>query len=108
MKVLRQYLTWNHRSIAYAYLLGRDLPEEELALLGVRNSLEDEERAKQAVLTFCHLAGRNFTIILAFDQIEGLQLTMEDLDGLRTFGNNTVDLMAQCENLLVLSAVQTY
>jgi hypothetical protein len=108
MKVLRQYLTWNHRSIAYAYLLGRDLPEEELALLGVKNSLEDEERAKQAVLTFCRLAGRNFTIILAFDQIEGLQLTMEDLDGLRTFGNNTVDLMAQCENLLVLSAVQTY
>lgn len=108
MKVLRQYLTWNHRSIAYAYLLGRDLPEEELALLKVKNSLEDEERSKQAVLTFCHLAGRNFTIILAFDQIEGLQLTMEDLDGLRSFGNNAVDLMSQCENLLVLSAVQTY
>jgi hypothetical protein len=108
MKVLRQYVTWNHRSIAYAYLLGRDLPEEELALLKVKNSLEDEERAKQAVLTFCHLAGRNFTIILAFDQIEGLQLTIEDLDGLRTFGNNAVDLMGQCENLLVLSAVQTY
>ena len=30
MKVIRHYLTWNNRSMAYAYLLGRDLPEEEL------------------------------------------------------------------------------
>ena len=108
MKVLRRYVTWNHRSVAYAYLLGRDLPEEELALLGVKQSLDDEERAKQAVLTFCRLAGNNFTILLAFDQIEGLQLTMDDLDGLRTFANNAVYLMGECPNLLILSAVQAY
>lgn len=108
MKVLRHYLTWNHRSIAYAYLLGRDLPEEDLALLGVKQSLDDEERAKQSGLTFCRLAGNNFTILLAFDQIEGLQLTMDDLDGLRAFANNVVYLMGECQNLLILSAVQAY
>lgn len=107
MKVLRHYLTWNNRSIAYAYLIGRDLPEEDLKVLGVKQSLDDEERARQAVLTFCQLAGPRFTIIMAFDQIEGLQLTVKDLDGLRTFGNNTVNLMSECQNLLILTAVQT-
>ncbi|MGD0625432.1 MAG: ATP-binding protein [Thermodesulfobacteriota bacterium] len=107
MKVIRHYLTWNNRSIAYAYLLGRDLPDEELHLLGVTQSLDDEERAKQAVLNFCRLAGQVFTIILAFDQIEGLQFPTEDLDGLRTFANNVVYLMTECSNLLILSAVLT-
>ena len=64
MKVLRHYLTWHHRSSAYAYLLGRDLPEEDLHLLGVTQSLDEEERGKQAVLSFCHLAGPHFTILL--------------------------------------------
>ncbi len=108
MKVLRHYLTWHNRAEAYAYLLGRDLPDEDLNSLEVKGSLDDEERARQAVLTFCHLAGSRFTIILAFDQLEGLQLTVEDLEGLRTFGNDAVDLLSQCGNLLILSAVQTY
>jgi hypothetical protein len=108
MKVIRHYLTWNNRGIAYAYLLGRDLPEEELHLLGVTQSLDDEDRARQAVITFCRLAGEHFTIILAFDQIEGLQLRLDDLDGLRAFATQAVDLMSQCHNLLILSAVQTY
>jgi KaiC/GvpD/RAD55 family RecA-like ATPase len=108
MKVIRHYLTWNNRAIAYAYLLGRDLPDEDLTLLGVKQSLDDEERAKQAITTFCRLAGRHFTILLAFDQIEGLQLTLDDLEGLRTFANNVFYLMFECQNLLILSAVQTY
>jgi len=108
MKVLRHYLSWNHRASAYADLLGRDLPEEDLQLLGVKQSLDDEERARQAVLTFCRVAGTAFTIILAFDQIEGLQLDPHDFDGLRAFAKNAVDLMSQCGNLLILSAVQTY
>jgi hypothetical protein len=108
MRVIRHYLTWNNRSIAYAFLLGRDLPEEELHLLGVTQSLDDEDRARQAVITFCRLAGEHFTIILAFDQIEGLQLRLDDLDGLRAFANNIVDLMSQGRNLLILSAAQTY
>ena len=108
MRVLRHYHTWHHRACAYAYLLGRDLPDEDLAYLGVKQSLDDEIRAREAVLTFCRLAGPIFTIILAFDQIEGLQLTLEDLDGLRAFANNAVDLIGRCRNLLILSAVQTY
>jgi hypothetical protein len=38
----------------------------------------------------------------------GLQLGLEDFDGLRTFAKNAVDVMSQCGNLLILSAVQTY
>jgi hypothetical protein len=108
MRVLRHYVTWNHRSIAYAYLLGRDLPESDLGLLGVNQSLDDEDRAKEAVLSFCRLAGTAFTIIVAFDQLEGLQLTLDDLDSLRTFSVHAVSLMAESSNLLILSAVQTY
>ncbi len=108
MKVLRHYLTWHHRSIAYAYLLGRDLPEDDLDLLGVTQSLDDENRARAAVLTFCHLAGPAFTIILAFDQLEGLQLSIEDLDALRAYSLHATDIIGSCNNLLLLSAVQTY
>jgi len=107
MKVLRHYLSWNHRASAYAYLLGRDLPEEELKFLGVTQSLDDEDRARQAIFTFCRLAGPAFTIILAFDQLEGLQLDSQDLDGLRTSAKNAVDLMSRCGNLLILSAFLT-
>jgi hypothetical protein len=108
MKALRHYLTWNNRSVAYAYLLGRDLPDDELTLLGVKQSLDDETRAREGILTFCRLTGPIFTIILTFDHLEGLQLTLQDLDGLRSFANHVVDLMGQCQNLLILSAVQTY
>ena len=59
-------------------------------------------------MTFCRLAGEHFTIIIAFDQIEGLQLRREDIDGLRAFATQAVDLISQCHNLLILSAVQTY
>lgn len=108
MRVLRHYLAWNERTEAYAYLLGRDLTEEGLSRLGASNSLDDEERARQAVLTFCRLAGNCFAIILAFDQLEGMQLTPDDNEGLHIFGNHAVHLMSECPNLLLLSAVQTY
>jgi hypothetical protein len=108
MRVLRHYLAWNERTEAYAFLLGRDLTEEGLLRLGAGRSLDDEERARQAVLTFCRLAGSSFAIILAFDQLEGMQLTPDDNEGLHIFGNNAVHLMSECPNLLLLSAVQTY
>lgn len=108
IRALRHYLAWNNRTAAYAYLLGRDLPDEELARLGIRQSLDDEDRARQAVFTFCRLAGPAFTILLAFDQIEGLQLNPDDLDGLRCFARNAVELLGDSENLLILTAVQSY
>ncbi len=108
MKVLRHYITWHHRAYAYAYLLGTDLPEEEIKLLEIMQSLDDEDRAQKAVMTFCHLAGTNFTIILAFDQLEGVQVNRDDLDGLHLFARSAVSLLGECSNVLVLSAVQTY
>lgn len=108
MKALRHYLAWHHRPVAYAFLLGRDLPEHELATLGIPRSLDDEQRARQAVLTFCRLAGPTFSIILAFDQLESLPLEPRDVQGWQAYARQAVDLLCDGSNLLIVSAVQTY
>jgi hypothetical protein len=107
MTALRHYLSGHHRKDAYTFLRGRDLPESALQRLGLSNSLDDEERAKQAVLTFCRLAGHPFTIILAFDQLEALQLDPHDMAGLRAYAQHAVELLSECANVLAISSVQT-
>jgi len=107
MTALRHYLAGYHRTEAYTFLSGRDLPESALDALGLPGSLDDETRAKQGVLTFCRLAGDPFTIILAFDQLEALQIDPQDMEGLRAYAQHVVELVSESANILVISSVQT-
>ncbi len=106
--VLRHYLARCQRLEAYQWLLGRALPEEAVGRIGAAGTLDDEDRAKQAIVTFSRLAGHPFAIILAFDQIEGLQIDPSDRYGLRAFAGGVAShLFVECRNLAAISCVQT-
>jgi hypothetical protein len=108
MRVLQFYLAEHHRTEAYRWLMGYSVPEDINLLLGVARSLEDEEQAREALFTLSKLSGRNSVLVLAFDQLEGMQLHSGDLEGVLTFGNTVADILNNCRNIAAISCVQSY
>jgi hypothetical protein len=106
--VLRHYLAEHHRHDAYSWLLGRSVPEATLERLGVSRTLEDDGDALQALTALSSLAGEHSVVVLAFDQLEGLQARPDDQDPLRVFGLGVSKLFVRCRNVATISCVQTY
>jgi hypothetical protein len=107
-RVLRHYLAGHGRADAYAWLLGRSVPEASLARLGVGRTLEEDPDAFQALVTLARIAGRHAVLILAFDQLEGLQVHPDDREGLLAFATGVARLFVECRNVAAVSCVQTY
>jgi hypothetical protein len=105
---LRHYLAELHRFDAYAWLLGRAVAEDRLAHIGVSRTLEEDADALQALVTLCRLAGGSAVLIMAFDQLEGLQMRRDDIDGLRAFAGGLAQLFQACRNIAAISCVQSY
>ncbi len=108
MRVLRHYLAEHRRSDAYAWLLGRSVPEEVVERLGVSRTLEDDADALHALVALSQLAGASSVLVLTFDQLEGLQVDAEDQQGLRAFATDVAKLFVACRNIATVSCVQTY
>jgi hypothetical protein len=106
--VLRHYLAEHHRIDAYRWLTGFSMPEAVLDRLGVTRTLEDELDARGALFALSRLAGHASVLVLAFDQLEGMQLRPDDLEGVRAFGNAVADLLINCRNIAAISCVQQY
>ena len=100
-----------HRRDLRAWLGGDSLPEEALANLGLsQDEGTDEEReydARRVTLMLCRLAGNGLPILLSLDQIEALQTTAGDRDGLFAFGQLASTLHDETSNVLVVSCVQS-
>ena len=94
-----------------AWLSGDSLPEaalDRLDLAAEEGSEEDrEQQARQVVLMLCLLAGPNLPIALCFDQVEALQISAEDREGLYAFGQLVSTLHDETRNVLIVSCVQT-
>ncbi len=94
-----------------AWLCGDSLPESALARLGLaaeEGSEEDREHAaRQVVLMLCQLAGCNLPIAMCFDQVEALQISASDYEGLYAFGQLVSTLHDSTSNLLIVSCVQS-
>jgi protein-disulfide isomerase-like protein with CxxC motif len=106
--VLRHYLAEHHRLDAYRWLTGYSLPDETLHKLGVNRTLEEDLDARNALFTLSQLAGRDSVLILAFDQLEGMQFGHDDFDGVIQFGNAVSDIITNCTNVACISCVQQY
>lgn len=106
--VLRHYLSEHYRADAYRWLTGCSVPEAVAARLGVGLTLEAESDARLALFTLSKLTGRTSVLVLAFDQLEGLQVRPDDLDGVRAFGSAVADLLINCRNVAAISCVQAY
>ncbi len=100
-----------HRRDLRAWLGGDSLPEEALAQLGLsQDEGTDEEReheARRIVLMLCRLAGDGLPIVLSLDQVEALQASADDREGLFAFGQLASTLHDETSNVLVVSCVQS-
>ncbi len=94
-----------------AWLVGDSLPEaaiDRLDLAAEEGSEDDrEQQARQVVLMLCRLAGPNLPIALCFDQVEALQISAGDREGLYAFGQLVSTLHDETRNVLIISCVQT-
>ena len=106
--VLRHYLSEHRRIDAYRWLTGMSVSEAVLERLGVPRTLEEDADARSALFAMSTLTGDASVLVLAFDQLEGMQLGPDDLDGVRGFGNAVADLLINCRNIAAVSCVQQY
>lgn len=94
-----------------AWLAGDSLPEETLARLELTQEegtdAEREDEARRVVIMLCRLAGETLPILLSFDQVEALQTTPDDREGLFAFGQLIGALHDETSNLLLVSCVQS-
>jgi hypothetical protein len=101
-----RYVARVNRTEARAWLLGRPVTEEQAAALGVAGTLDDEALAADALFTLARLAGERTTLVLAFDQIEGLQTEHSDITPLVAWGHGVTNLIAQTHNVGVITCAQ--
>lgn len=107
-----KHLAFNrHRRDLRAWLGGDSLPEEALARLDLsQDEGTDEDReheARRVVLMLCKLAGDGLPIVMSLDQVEALQTTGNDKDGLFAFGQLASTLRDETSNVLIVSCVQS-
>lgn len=100
-----------HRRDLRAWLGGDSLPEEALARLSLsQDEGTDEDReheARRVVLMLCRLAGNGLPIVLSLDQVEALQTTAGDREGLFAFGQLASTLHDETTNTFLISCVQS-
>ncbi len=100
-----------HRRDLRAWLGGDSLPEEALARLSLsQDEGTDEDRehdARRVVVMLCRLAGNGLPILLSLDQVEALQASPGDRDGLFAFGQLASTLHDDTSNVLIVSCVQS-
>jgi hypothetical protein len=106
--VLRHYMAGYQRLDAYRWLTAKSVPEDVLTRLGVTRTLEEDADARQALFAISRLAGPRSVLVLAFDQVEGMQARPDDLEGVHHFGNAVADLLIHCRNIVAISCVQRY
>ncbi|MDQ3280187.1 MAG: ATP-binding protein [Acidobacteriota bacterium] len=108
VRVIAQFLAGRNRASARDWLLGRSLPEETLTTLGVRFNADEESTARDTLSTLIRLGSEFFTVVLAFDQIEGLQIDPDDRTALLAFGHALAQLLGTHGNLAVITCAQVY
>jgi hypothetical protein len=106
VRVVAQFLAGRNRAAARDWLLGRSLPDEALATLGVAFNLDEEATALTALSTLIRLGGEFSTVVFAFDQIEGLQIDPDDKAGLLAYAHACANLLALHDNVAVVTCAQ--
>lgn len=106
--VLRHFLAQHCRNDAYRWLLGKSVPEAVIERLGVGGTIDADADALYVLVTLSRLMGRSSVFVLAFDQLEGLQVEPQDQLGLQAFATGLVKLFVECRNIAAISCSQTY
>lgn len=105
---LRYYLARYRRQDALHWLSGKSLSEAVLNRMEIARSIEVDHDAFDVIKALSKLAGRSSVFVLAFDQLEGLQVNLQDKLSLNAFANGVVELFVECRNVSAISCVQNY
>ncbi|MGH8553847.1 MAG: ATP-binding protein, partial [Methylococcales bacterium] len=75
---LRHYMAEYRRNDAKRWLLGDSVPEAVVERLGLGRTIEADSDALHTLVALSRLVGRSSVLVLAFDQLEGLQVDEQD------------------------------
>lgn len=108
---LGHLLLRRHRSLAAAWLRGESLPVSALQRLEITSAQDGdeelEEEARRIALALDSLATPETPIIFCFDQVEALQASSQETDGIFTFGQMISALHDETRHALLISCMQT-
>ncbi|MGH8576272.1 MAG: AAA family ATPase [Gammaproteobacteria bacterium] len=107
---LRHLALGRHRRDVRDWLHDGVLPDAAIRDLGLVQPAEDEDPEEQAldlVCAFSRLADSSVPLVLCFDQLEALQTSPDDREGLYAFGKMASALRDKTRNTLIISCVQT-
>lgn len=104
LKVLFKTLDLKLHQDAMRWLQGDDIDDDILNLLGVKESISDENVAQRVLHSIMTLS--NQPLLLCFDQLESIHDRFHDPNVLKTFFDTLVRLCNETPNALVLLMVQ--
>ncbi|MFV0443481.1 MAG: hypothetical protein ACK5Q5_07915 [Planctomycetaceae bacterium] len=109
-QILLALVLGKHRRDVSAWLKGETLTDaacERLDISPVDPDADPEVVAIDALTDFSRLAGHKIPLILCFDQIEALQTSLDDLQGLFAYSQLIDRLHSSDNNLVLISCLQT-
>ncbi|NEO20757.1 MULTISPECIES: AAA family ATPase [unclassified Moorena] len=94
--------------LAYQWLRGEDLDEEDLKTLGVRGSIDNEDDAQNILINFGRISSSTKPIVLCFDQLDNIpRLPDGSLDLQALFNVNSTLNTRFPNNLLIIISIVT-
>ncbi|MGH8002236.1 MAG: ATP-binding protein, partial [Brasilonema sp.] len=95
-------------SLACEWLKGDDLDEESLKKLKVRQSIDDEDKARGILGNFSRVSAKTQPIVLCFDQLDSIaRLPDGSLDLQALFTVNSTIYNGRWKNFLIIISIRT-
>jgi hypothetical protein len=104
--VLYELLNPDHRMVAYDWLRGEDLDEEDLKLLKVKRSIDSEDAAQKILANFGKIADSTQPIVICFDNLDNIPKRADGKTDLQAlFDVNTTIHNEKLNNFLILISI---
>jgi hypothetical protein len=110
LQIVGHLIRRRHRLQVAAWLRGEPLTDQAYELLQVAPPNPDEhpeDHSRDVLLNLMRLAGPKVPLVLCFDQIEALQVTLTDPQPFFEFSQLLVNLHDADNNLVLISCMQT-
>ncbi|NEO79497.1 ATP-binding protein [Moorena sp. SIO4G3] len=93
--------------LAYQWLRGEDLDEDELKTLGVRGSIDNEDDAQNILINFGRISSSTKPIVLCFDQLDNIPRLPDASLDLQALFNVNSTLHTRRVNFLIIISIVT-
>jgi Cdc6-like AAA superfamily ATPase len=95
-------------SLACEWLKGDDLDEESLKKLKVKQSIDDEDKARGILSNFSNISAKTQPIVLCFDQLDNIaRLPDSSIDLQALFNVNSTIINGKWKGFLIIISIRT-